>query len=170
MVVFLMFFFFGHVVAKGLPASTVWLDKACINQVELDEKQLAIAALPDFLKQSSRVLVLWDETYFSRLWCNLATRTVCKHTVSLLKLPKHAALETLGLMGPGNGNFCEEPFQSWRNTNIEQLGGCVASVQLAVRISAFFPVIHFCACVSAPDPEKQMTSLKTLAPSICRMR
>ncbi|CAE7221658.1 unnamed protein product [Symbiodinium microadriaticum] len=78
MVVFLMFFFFGHVVARDLPASAVWLDKACINQVELDEKQLAIAALPDFLKQSSRVLVLWDETYFSRLWCNLEMATFAK--------------------------------------------------------------------------------------------
>ena len=63
-----MFFFFGHVVAQEQPTSTVWLDKACINHVELDEKQQAIAALPDFLKQSSRVLVLWDETHFSRLW------------------------------------------------------------------------------------------------------
>ncbi|CAE7366189.1 Gstm5 [Symbiodinium sp. CCMP2592] len=78
MVVFFTLFFFGHLVAQEQPTSTVWLDKACIYQVELDEKQQAIAALPDFLKQSARVLVLWDETYFSRLWCNLEIATFAR--------------------------------------------------------------------------------------------
>ena len=34
-------------------------------------KAEAIAALPDFVKRSSRMLILWDETYFERLWCNV---------------------------------------------------------------------------------------------------
>ncbi|CAE7653746.1 unnamed protein product, partial [Symbiodinium pilosum] len=71
MVVFFMFFFFGHRLTLGVWSPSLWLDKLCICQSDEDGKAEAISALPEFVRRSSRMLILWDETYFERLWCNL---------------------------------------------------------------------------------------------------
>ena len=43
----------------------VWLDKACIDQNNIDE---SLAALPLYLAGCSQLVVLAGPTYASRLW------------------------------------------------------------------------------------------------------
>jgi len=53
------------------PSDLVFLDKVCIHQTDLEKKQKGIDGLGGFLKRSKNVLVLWDASYFTRLWCTL---------------------------------------------------------------------------------------------------
>ncbi|CAJ1334794.1 unnamed protein product [Effrenium voratum] len=78
MTVFFAVFFFGqHICGRWSPS--VWVDKLCIHQTDMGLKAEQIAALPVFVARSSRMLVLWDETYFERLWCNLELATFSRH-------------------------------------------------------------------------------------------
>lgn len=60
---------FVAVVFFWRPSTSVFLDKVCIHQTDLDKKQRGIDGLGGFLRMSSSMVVLWDETYFNRLWC-----------------------------------------------------------------------------------------------------
>lgn len=48
---------------------TAFLDKLCIHQTDPIKKQKGINAIGAFLIKSERVTILWDATYFTRLWC-----------------------------------------------------------------------------------------------------
>jgi len=48
---------------------SVFLDKACISQDNPSLKRQGILSLGFMLKRSRTMLVLWDATYFQRLWC-----------------------------------------------------------------------------------------------------
>lgn len=52
-----------------------WLDKLCIHQTRLDLKVAGVSSLPAFVANSNRMLILWCETYFERLWCNAEVAT-----------------------------------------------------------------------------------------------
>merc|ERR1711998_587909 len=54
---------------KYLKEATVWLDKACINQIEDVEKQKGIKCLPIFLAGCETLLITAGPTYCNRLWC-----------------------------------------------------------------------------------------------------
>ena len=72
-----------HEYVAGLIAATasvfVWLaaqrrrsyfvDAACIHQTNQALKTQGIRHLAGFVAMSSQLVVLWDEHYFSRLWC-----------------------------------------------------------------------------------------------------
>ncbi|CAE7458237.1 unnamed protein product [Symbiodinium natans] len=80
MAIFYLVFFYGHLLSRHwqkLP--TVWLDKMCIHQGDEAMKAQQVTALPVFVACSSRILVLWDDTYFERLWCNLELATFAKY-------------------------------------------------------------------------------------------
>jgi len=47
----------------------VFLDRACIPQDDEEAKRNGILSLGYYLKMSKTVMVLWDVTYFRRLWC-----------------------------------------------------------------------------------------------------
>lgn len=47
----------------------VFLDACCIHQTNLRKKADGIRSMSGILKQSKRMLVLWDKTYVDRLWC-----------------------------------------------------------------------------------------------------
>lgn len=47
----------------------VFLDKVCIHQTDDARKRQGIAAIGAFLVNSRQMLILWDTTYFYRLWC-----------------------------------------------------------------------------------------------------
>mmetsp|Transcript_32498 Transcript_32498/g.75108 ORF Transcript_32498/g.75108 Transcript_32498/m.75108 type:complete len:539 (-) Transcript_32498:54-1670(-) len=66
MAVFFLVYFLGHFCRSG----TYWMDKVCVNQPDAAMKARAIEALPEFIKNSSNMIVLWDDTYFERLFCN----------------------------------------------------------------------------------------------------
>ncbi|CAJ1411193.1 unnamed protein product [Effrenium voratum] len=78
MTVFFAVFFFGQKLCERRSPS-VWVDKLCIHQTDMGLKAEQIAALPVFVARSSRMLILWDETYFERLWCNLELATFSRH-------------------------------------------------------------------------------------------
>lgn len=46
-----------------------FLDIACINQTDGRMKAEALVSMGAFLKESKSLLVLWDATYVTRLWC-----------------------------------------------------------------------------------------------------
>ena len=47
----------------------VFFDKLCISQDQEDLKLKSIYGLASFLDRSDELVILWSETYFSRLWC-----------------------------------------------------------------------------------------------------
>ena len=59
---------------------TVWLDKACIDQSNIEE---SLAALPVFLAGCSHLVVVAGPTYASRLWCVIELYTFLRMGGSL---------------------------------------------------------------------------------------
>ncbi|CAE7868990.1 hypothetical protein AK812_SmicGene27856 [Symbiodinium microadriaticum] len=51
------------------PHKLVFLDIACIHQTDEERRGEAIMSMGAFLKQSNSMLVLWDPTWVTRLWC-----------------------------------------------------------------------------------------------------
>lgn len=51
------------------PRDLVFLDKVCIHQTDTAKKQRGIDGLGGFLRSSREIMLLWDATYFTRLWC-----------------------------------------------------------------------------------------------------
>jgi hypothetical protein len=51
------------------PRTSVFLDKICIHQTDIHKKTQGIDSIGGFLRRSREMLLLWDSTYFSRLWC-----------------------------------------------------------------------------------------------------
>ncbi|CAE7201772.1 gpmA [Symbiodinium natans] len=77
--VFFLVFFFRQQLFEGRQSYSVWVDRLCIHQTDMDRKAEQIAALPVFVMHSSRMLILWDETYFDRKWCSLELATFARH-------------------------------------------------------------------------------------------
>ncbi|CAE7610528.1 unnamed protein product [Symbiodinium sp. CCMP2592] len=77
--VFLLVFFFGQDAVHRFRPISMWLDRACIHQTDHEFKRRQIQALPVFVARSSSMLVLWDDEYFQRLWCQLELATFAKH-------------------------------------------------------------------------------------------
>eukprot|EP00929_Paragymnodinium_shiwhaense_P045866 TRINITY_DN23390_c0_g1_i2.p1 TRINITY_DN23390_c0_g1~~TRINITY_DN23390_c0_g1_i2.p1 ORF type:complete len:606 (+),score=70.87 TRINITY_DN23390_c0_g1_i2:129-1946(+) len=75
--VFYFVFFFGHTVPSGFERRSFWLDKLCIHQTRSELKLHGVAALPEFVASAKRLLLLWSDTYFERLWCNCEIATFC---------------------------------------------------------------------------------------------
>ncbi|CAK9076393.1 CCHC-type domain-containing protein [Durusdinium trenchii] len=63
--------FFGSLFfwRKPFKPERVFLDVCCINQLDNREKSEGILSLGGILRNSRRMLVLWDATYIERLWC-----------------------------------------------------------------------------------------------------
>ena len=51
------------------PTGSLFLDKLCIHQGDRKIKLKAINNVDHFLAHSTSMLLLWDTTYFERLWC-----------------------------------------------------------------------------------------------------
>mmetsp|Transcript_64628 Transcript_64628/g.151483 ORF Transcript_64628/g.151483 Transcript_64628/m.151483 type:complete len:523 (-) Transcript_64628:105-1673(-) len=49
---------------------SIFLDKVCIHQKDEERKTQGINAIGGILNKSRTLLVAWDRTYFSRLWCS----------------------------------------------------------------------------------------------------
>jgi len=47
----------------------VFLDKMCIEQNDVQKKQQGVECIGAFLSYSRKILVLWDPSYTTRLWC-----------------------------------------------------------------------------------------------------
>ncbi|CAE7781987.1 unnamed protein product [Symbiodinium sp. CCMP2456] len=49
--------------------SKVFVDVVCIDQADEEFKALALVSIPAILQRSEAMLVVWDATWASRLWC-----------------------------------------------------------------------------------------------------
>ncbi|CAE7771354.1 unnamed protein product [Symbiodinium pilosum] len=83
MLVFFVVFFFGHALTCASLCPSLWLDKVCVHQLDEPAKQRGIAALPNFIARSNRMLILWDKFYFERLWCGLEVSLFLENDGSL---------------------------------------------------------------------------------------
>ena len=54
---------------KSVSGSKIFVDKLCIRQDDEHEKQKGLDSIAGYLRNSDKLLVLWDPTFFSRLWC-----------------------------------------------------------------------------------------------------
>mmetsp|Transcript_22681 Transcript_22681/g.65357 ORF Transcript_22681/g.65357 Transcript_22681/m.65357 type:complete len:578 (+) Transcript_22681:30-1763(+) len=74
--------FLGSVTGSGEPH--VFLDKSCIHQTDEKLKRQGIDSLGAFLVNSQRMIILFSDTYFRKIWtvyelaCFLCTKTVDK--------------------------------------------------------------------------------------------
>mmetsp|Transcript_26865 Transcript_26865/g.77745 ORF Transcript_26865/g.77745 Transcript_26865/m.77745 type:complete len:627 (-) Transcript_26865:233-2113(-) len=75
MATFFIVFFFGHMLDFDWSGEGWWLDKLCIHQSRKDLQDSALAALPEFVAKSDRIVILWSDSYFERLWCNAEVAT-----------------------------------------------------------------------------------------------
>ena len=69
LLVFLAVYFLGHL----WDSRCFWFDRICVDQQSADLKLQTIQAIPGFVSQSKKMLVLWDNTYFERLWCSFSS-------------------------------------------------------------------------------------------------
>eukprot|EP00434_Breviolum_minutum_P016976 symbB.v1.2.014976.t2/scaffold1107.1/size155946/10 len=68
MSVFLLAYLFGHV-GQVFAKQSFWFDRICVDQNDMAVKEQTLQAIPAFVAQSKQMLILWDSTYFQRLWC-----------------------------------------------------------------------------------------------------
>eukprot|EP00435_Cladocopium_sp_Y103_P060833 s406_g22.t1 len=78
LLVFLAVYFLGHL----WDSRCFWFDRICVDQQHANLKHQTIQAIPGFVAQSKKMLVLWDDTYFERLWCNYELAVHVKTTAS----------------------------------------------------------------------------------------
>ena len=64
--VFLGTYLFGHL----LDCRKFWIDQVCVHPTNAEVKSQTLQAIPAFVAQSKQMLVIWDDTYWQRLWCN----------------------------------------------------------------------------------------------------
>jgi hypothetical protein len=57
--------------------NSVWLDKVCIDQTNMDTKQKGIANLALYLLRCRRMTIMLGETYFTRLWTTFELAAYC---------------------------------------------------------------------------------------------
>jgi hypothetical protein len=63
--VFVTYPLYGPVVREKL----FFLDCMCIHQTDIEKKMAGIKGLGGFVLMSERLYIMWDQDYFSRLWC-----------------------------------------------------------------------------------------------------
>eukprot|EP00435_Cladocopium_sp_Y103_P066224 s22_g28.t1 len=63
------FFFWQHIQDIFLTPKLAFLDKLCIPQDDEEVKEKCILGLAGFLKHSRQLVILFSESYISRLWC-----------------------------------------------------------------------------------------------------
>lgn len=57
------------VVWRGFKHQAIFFDKLCIHQTDDSLRRAGIEALGAFLLRSRQLVLVWDTTYFERMWC-----------------------------------------------------------------------------------------------------
>jgi len=96
--IFFTTYFLGHLLKPG---ASFWIDQVCVHQRNLLKKTQTLQALPGIIAQSAQMLVVWDEIYFRRLWCNyeLAVHTKTSKAGSIQIIPTWMPVWTLASFG-----------------------------------------------------------------------
>jgi hypothetical protein len=71
---------------SAMSTTSFFLDRCCIHQTNEKIKRQGILSLGNFVAASDRLLVLWDPTYFSRMWCVFELATFARVKAEQLKL------------------------------------------------------------------------------------
>lgn len=102
MSVFLLAYLFGHV-GQVFAKQSFWFDRICVDQNDMAVKEQTLQAIPAFVAQSKQMLILWDNTYFQRLWCLYEIAVSAKTSTSSFQkeqfVPTWAPLGTLFCLG-----------------------------------------------------------------------
>lgn len=108
--VFFLVFFFGHVVVR--PGQKYWLDKLCIHQRTTELKVAGATAIPEIVANSGQLLILWDDTYFERLWCctEIAVASATYHDIVIQPLWFTPLMLVAMLLELVTGCLCSEIF------------------------------------------------------------
>uniref|UniRef100_A0A7S3TZ06 Uncharacterized protein n=1 Tax=Emiliania huxleyi TaxID=2903 RepID=A0A7S3TZ06_EMIHU len=61
--------FIAGALCLGVCKRVYFIDGMCIDQCDSEKKLLGIRSIGGFLSISSQFVALWDEQYFTRLWC-----------------------------------------------------------------------------------------------------
>ena len=90
---FLLVYFGGYI----LDRKTFWFDRLCVNQGNLPLKTQTLQAVPAFVAQAERMLVMWDDTLCGKLWCvyEMAIRAKTSTTSSTDVVPVSLPVWTL---------------------------------------------------------------------------
>ncbi|CAL1164149.1 unnamed protein product [Cladocopium goreaui] len=103
LLVFLAVYFLGHL----WDSRSFWFDRICVDQQNASLKLQTIQAIPGFVAQSKKMLVLWDDTYFERtlFW-------ICADTlVALLSASEEAGWSLYVFFGFLYAAFCLHKLQ-----------------------------------------------------------
>ena len=124
--------------------SQVFLDKICINQQDPRLKVEGLASMGGFLKRSRQMLVCWDETYCSRLWCvfELGAFLQCQEASQLQVRPVYLGPCSLLLFAATAASVFA--WRSWRPS-----GDFGRYVLLVALIGATAVTIFFALCTWA---------------------
>eukprot|EP00929_Paragymnodinium_shiwhaense_P024457 TRINITY_DN15036_c0_g4_i2.p1 TRINITY_DN15036_c0_g4~~TRINITY_DN15036_c0_g4_i2.p1 ORF type:complete len:731 (+),score=36.53 TRINITY_DN15036_c0_g4_i2:184-2376(+) len=83
----------------------IFLDKLCIHQTDSRKKSAGILGLAAWLAVSDKMVILWSERYFTRLWCTYELAAWCKlgkslvHNVSFVPVVLTNRLACCALLG-----------------------------------------------------------------------
>ena len=95
--------FTAHRVSPSARRARLFLDVSCINQSDHEQKMAGIAALGAILDRSETMLVLSDDTYWSRSWC-LFELAAFAHRAGLERcvvVPMHLAMLDASMLAYG---------------------------------------------------------------------
>ncbi|OLQ12477.1 hypothetical protein AK812_SmicGene3585 [Symbiodinium microadriaticum] len=135
MATFFVVFFFGQQLSVGRCSPSIWIDRLCIHQTDLDLKSEQIKSVPTFVVRSSRMLILCDGSYFERLWCNLELATFARHggveKVDVLPLwlaPWLLCCISLELLSASLMDLSQLVFPNWMLTMNKHIMGLAATL------------------------------------------
>ena len=107
--------------AQGGKDAVVWLDKACINQSNIDE---SLASLPVFLAGCSKLLVIAGPTYVTRLWCVMELFTFLQMGADVDRVDVRS-IQTSDVMVRGLVNFTVEHSTCFKVEDRQKLLGII---------------------------------------------
>lgn len=102
-VVYFFLFVFWSGIAVTIPwfRTKIFLDKVCIHQTDMKKKERGIKSIGALLQKSNEMLLIWDSSYFTRLWCvyELSAFRKSKPTANIHVVPVRLGLFcTFGLV------------------------------------------------------------------------
>ena len=155
---FLLVYFGGYI----LDRKTFWFDRLCVNQGNLPLKTQTLQAVPAFVAQAERMLVMWDDTLCGKLWCvyEMAIRAKTSTTSSTDVVPVSLPLWTLVWTGYGLllwlGQVLGERIPK---VDLDQFSGRAALFFYYFGDCLFYPLASIplaCICLGKIDSHKRM--------------
>eukprot|EP00928_Gymnodinium_smaydae_P004286 TRINITY_DN11478_c0_g1_i1.p1 TRINITY_DN11478_c0_g1~~TRINITY_DN11478_c0_g1_i1.p1 ORF type:complete len:517 (+),score=57.59 TRINITY_DN11478_c0_g1_i1:49-1599(+) len=74
---FFLAFFYAHEVRNRFhTGNTYFFDNLCVHQYDKEKKTAGILSFSAVVQRSDEFVMLWDDSYFERLWCTLEMATL----------------------------------------------------------------------------------------------